>query len=254
MPLPTAKLTIGLAVLPLAISATYLVYLDRLASKQCIASTGLRHKKKRTNTIPASIRKPATLPEEVESDESEWVLAYERVVSTPLHPPSLPYDLQNDLSTILTQYVRTTMTAFSWTPQAFILRASAGDSAVKKTFDTPFIQNLAFCEGDPVNGFWRVVYRGDGGLTGGQRVEMALDAPPTYKGPVVRGVVVSGIEMRGDGDVVFVNETWMWRREGEPPVLLEGCMGRWLHAVLSGWLVMKGVRAVTEEKRGGKLE
>jgi hypothetical protein len=27
-------------------------------------------------------------------------------------------------------------------------------------------------------------------------------------------------------------------------------MGRWLHVVLSGWLVMKGVRAVMEGREG----
>jgi hypothetical protein len=254
MPLPTTKLAIGLAVLPLAISATYLAYLDRLVSKQCTTSTGVRNKKKRTNTIPPSTRRPATLPEEVEPQESEWVLAYERVVSQPLRPSSLPYDVHTDLPAVLTHYVRATMTAFSWTPQAFILRASAGDIEVKKTFDTPFIRRLAFCEGDRVNGFWKVMYRGDGGLRGGERVEMALDAPPTYKGPVVRGIVVAGVETLDDGDVVFVNETWMWRKEGEAPVLLERRMGRWLHLVLSGWLVIKGIRAVTEGMGKGKPE
>jgi hypothetical protein len=54
--------------------------------------------------------------------------------------------------------------------------------------------------------------------------------------------------------LVFVNETWMWRREGDAPVVLEGRMGRWLHVVLSGWLVMKGVRAVMQGKGDGETE
>ncbi|KAL2263510.1 hypothetical protein VTK26DRAFT_6411 [Humicola hyalothermophila] len=253
MPLATPKLAISLAVLPLAISATYLVYLRRVVSTECTVSTGLRNKKKRTNTLSSAVRRPVTLPQEVASDESEWVLAHERVVSRPLAPSALPsYSLETDLSTVLTHYVRATMAAFSWTPQAFILRASAGDSAARETFDPAFIRRLDFREGDRVNGFWKVVYCGGSGPQGNERVEMALHAPPNYRGPVVRGVVVAGIEMRDDGNVVFVNETWMWRREGEAPVLLEGRMGQWLHEVLSGWLVMKGIREVTEGK--GKLE
>ncbi|KAK4118766.1 hypothetical protein N657DRAFT_650960 [Parathielavia appendiculata] len=238
------RLAIGIAVLPLAVSATYLVYLNRLVSRLCTASTRLRDRNKGANRLPPALRKPVTLPQEVEAEESEWILAYERIASQPVPRSSIPYDLKTDLSTVLTHYARATMTAFSWTPQAFLLRASAGDSAVKKTFDTDFIQNLAFCEGDRVNGFWRVVYREDSGLSGGGRLEMAMDPPPTYRGPVVRGVVVAGIELQDDGDLVFVNETWMWRREEAAPMLLESRLGR-LHATLSGWLMMKGVRAVT---------
>ncbi|KAL2172975.1 uncharacterized protein P884DRAFT_109079 [Thermothelomyces heterothallicus CBS 202.75] len=86
-----------------------------------------------------------------------------------------------------------------------------------------------------------------------ERVEMALDPPRAYHGvpAVVRGIVVAGLETRGeDGRVVFVNETWMWRRQGEEaPLLLERPLGRWLHAVLAGWLVMKGLAAVSEKGR-----
>lgn len=244
--LPPSKMPIGLAVLPLAIPITYLLYLNRSISEQCKTSTGVRYKRKRIATIPPDVPRPVTLPQDVEPDDSEWVLAYERIVSNPLQPSSLPHNLETDLSAILTTYVRATMTAFSWTPQAFMLRASAGDAAVRKTFDTQFIQGLAFRNDDRVNGFWRVVYRGNGGVGGNERVELALDAPSTYRGPVVRGVVVAGVERRGDGDVVFVNETWMWRKQGESPVLLERGIGQWLHVVLSGWLVLKGVKGVVE--------
>ncbi|KAL1837877.1 hypothetical protein VTJ49DRAFT_3303 [Mycothermus thermophilus] len=254
MPLSPSKLAITLAILPLTISATYLVYLNHRISRECTISASLRNKKKRINTLPPTLPLPTSLPREVASDESEeWILAHERVVlSRPLHPSALPsYD--DNLSTVLTHYVRATMTAFSWTPQAFILRASVGDKGVRETFDTAYILSLDFCEGDRVNGFWKIVYRGEvGGHQGSERVELALDAPDGYKGPVVRGLVVAGVEMRDDGEVVFVNETWMWRREGEAPVLLEGRVGGWLHELLSGWLVMKGVRALTEGK--GKSE
>lgn len=242
--LPPPKVVACLAVLPLILPATYLIYLDRTVSKQLKTATGIRNNKRRIATIPASVLRPATLPEEVRADESEWVLAYERIVSKPLPPSRLP----DDLSAAVTDYVRATMTAFGWTPQAFFLRAAAGDEGVKKTFNTAFIQNLEFRNGDRVNGFWSVVYRGDGGMQGHERVEMALDAPPTYKGARVNGVVVAGVELQDDGGIVFINETWMWRRENEALLLLESRFGGWFHVVLSGWLVMKGVRAVTETR------
>lgn len=244
--LPSSKLAIGVAVLPLVIPAAYLLYLNRSVSKQCRKATGIRDKKKRIATLPPNVPRPVTLPQGIESDDSEWVLAYERIVSRAFHPSSLPFNLETDLSTVLTTYVRATMTTFSWTPQAFMLRMAAGDEETKKTFDTRFIQSLDFRDDDRVNGFWRVVHRGNGGVKGNERVEMALDAPSAYRGPLVMGVIVAGIERQGDGDVVFINETWMWRMQNEAPVLLEGLIGKWLHVVLSGWLVTKGVAAVMD--------
>ncbi|KAK3297265.1 uncharacterized protein B0H64DRAFT_372654 [Chaetomium fimeti] len=215
---PSSKLAVCLAVLPLALPVTYLIYLDRTVSKELKTATGVRNKNRGVSTVPAALSKPVTLPKEAGADESEWVLAYERIVSQPLPRSSL---VDDDLSAVVTDYVRATMTAFSWTPQAFFLRAAAGDEAARKTFDTPFIRNLGFCEGDRVNGFWKVVYRGNGGRRGDERVEMALDAPPTYKGARVNGVIAAGVELQSDGDVVFVNETWMWRKDDEAPSLLE---------------------------------
>jgi hypothetical protein len=242
--LPSRKLVVCLAFLPLALPITYLIYMDRTVAKQLKTATGIRNKKRRISSVPDHVSRPVTLPQEVGADKSEWILAYERIVSKPLPPSSLP----DDLSAVVTDYVRATMTAFSWTPQAFFLRAATGDDAVRKTFDTALIRNLKFCDGDRVNGFWTVVYRGNGGLQGHERVEMALDAPPTYKGARVNGVIVAGVELQDDGDVVFINETWMWRKESDGPLLLESRFGGWFHVVLSGWLVMKGVRAVTEMK------
>lgn len=242
---PSPRLAVCLAVLPVALPVTYLIYLDHAVSKQLNTATGVRNKRRRTSTVPANVTRPITLPEEVRADESEWILAYERITSKAFAPSSLP----DNLSAVVTDYVRATMTAFSWTPQAFLLRAAAGDKAVKKTFDTPYIRNLGFCNGERVNGFWSVVYRGNGDLQEHERVEMALDAPPTYKGARVSGVIVAGVEVQGDGGVVFVNETWMWRKEDEAPLLLESRFGGWFHVVVSGWLVMKGVSAVTAMKQ-----
>ncbi|KAL2022362.1 hypothetical protein VTK56DRAFT_5429 [Thermocarpiscus australiensis] len=248
LPFPMSKLTIGLAILPVAIPVAYLFYLDRVVSKEFKVETGLRGRKQRTSTTQPVPRRPVTLPQDVETDDSTWVLAHERVVSQPLYLSSLAPDRQSDLSGTLTSYVRGTMAAFSWTPQAFVLRAWVKDSGVRKTFDTQFIQKLDFQEGDRVNGFWRVAYRGDGGLPGAERVEMALDAPPTYSGPRARGVVVAGFERQDDGSLAFINETWMWRKQSEPPVLLERRIAQRLHVLLAGWLVTKGIKAATDER------
>jgi hypothetical protein len=259
MTLPTTpKLAIGLAVLPLAISTGYLVYLNRLVRRECTISTGIRNKRKHVDTIPPNVCYPLNLPQEVaDAKDQEWVLAYERVVlSRPLHPAVLAKanddDSKPDISAVLRRYLRGTMTAFSWTPQAFLLRASLPRDAksVRQTFNTDYIQSLDFLPGDRVNGFWKVMSIVPALLAPGlkqHRAEMALDAPPGYTGPVVEGVIVAGMETVGDGGVLFFNETWMWRKQGERPVLLERHVGRWLHEVLAGWLVMNGVEEVRKE-------
>lgn len=235
------------------------------------------------------------IPDEwTDDDTNTWILAYERLTSHPIplsllpplpllsSPSDSPLTNPHPHNPALTTYLRTTMTSFRSTPQAHLLRSSIRhDAPTAQSFDRAFIANLGFSLGDRVNGFWKVAYRGVGPSThlaaepkegegegeggGGdwqvERVEMALDAPRSYRGKRVNGIVVAGMERvalerngEGDGDreedgVVFVNETWMWRRQGEAPVLLESGLGRWFHVVMSGWLVMRGVRAVVGSER-----
>ncbi|KAL2162965.1 hypothetical protein VTH06DRAFT_6801 [Thermothelomyces fergusii] len=257
-----SKLAIGLAVLPVAIPVAYLLYLDRILSTRFRTVTGVRDKRRPsasdTSPIPPDIPPPASLPEEVraDADGSEWVLACERVVSEPLALALAP-SASAVVPDLVTRYVRATMAAFSGTPQAWLLWASV-DGRARRTFAGRFIGALAFRPGDRANGFWVVRHRGEHRArdrsSQDERVEMALDPPPGHRGgpAAVRGLVVAGLETRGeDGMVVFVNETWMWRLQGEEaPVLLERPLGRWLHAVLARWLVMKGLEAVSE---GGQV-
>src|SRR5689334_7132642 len=84
-----SKLTIPRTILPLALPAAYLVYLDRVIAKHLTTSTGVRNKKKRITAIPPGLHEPTTLPPEVASDDSEWVLAYERITSEPVDPSRL---------------------------------------------------------------------------------------------------------------------------------------------------------------------
>lgn len=126
---------------------------------------------------------------------------------------------------------------------------SREDVVTAETFSRERIQKLDFGVGDRVHGVWQVAYRGDGDREskiseGRERVELAMEAPVGYRGPVVEGVVVVGVERMDEKHVVFVNETWMWRRRGEKKVLLENAAGRWFHTLLSSWLVKRGVDAL----------
>ncbi|KAK1759035.1 hypothetical protein QBC47DRAFT_370960 [Echria macrotheca] len=201
--------------------------------------------------IPPDVRKPKSLLSEVATlpENGNWIVAYERVASRPVRRCELISGPSPGW--LLTRYIRATMTAFSGTPQVFLLKRMLprDDGDTRRTFQREWIQTLDFNEGDRVNGFWRVAHRG---RCGGEeeRVELVMDAPAGYQGPVVQGVVVVGMETAGRDGVVFVNETWMWREKDERKVLLESAAGKWLHGLLSSWLVTRGLDALlkTDEK------
>jgi hypothetical protein len=85
---------------------------------------------------------------------------------------------------------------------------------------------------------------------GEERVELAMEPPLGYTGPVVEGVVVVAVHRVDESQVRFVNETWMWRRPDQNKLLLESWAGRWLHTLLSSWLVTNGIAEVTSQ--GGR--
>jgi hypothetical protein len=124
------------------------------------------------------------------------------------------------------------------------------DPEAKRTFSAEYIKNLDFRLGQRVNGAYAVTYIGGGHVKGSERVELALDPPKGYRGPAPQGCIISELRpAEGDesGDqVVFVNETWMWRKESEPKTLLEGGFGAWVHALTSGWLILEGVKGVRQ--------
>ncbi|KAK1771445.1 hypothetical protein QBC33DRAFT_591730 [Phialemonium atrogriseum] len=270
IPLPsprTAGTILAVLLTPVLLETGYLLYLKRTVTRRTVASAGRRlpaaaaaaaagkptadENSKARETIPASVKRPTKLPAAVADDASQdYVLAYERLVSHPVAAASLRDGQQQQL--LLTSYVRATMKAFARTPQSFAIRAAAGPDA-RRTFAPAYIDGLAFGPGDRVDGVYTVAYRGSGGPggRGEERVELMLDAPEGYRGPVVTGMIVAAVEVvPGDAErpeqVVFVNETWMWRRLDERPTMLEGSLGSWLHSLLAGWLVVKGVEAVTK--------
>lgn len=268
--LPSARTTgtiVAVVLAPLALETGYLLYLKRSVARRTVATAGLRapspqtagkKKGEPTNTIPNSAKRPAILPAEVADDASDYVLSFERVVSHPVPASSLkdalslPSPAQAGSATqLMTTYMRTTMKAFSWTPQAFLIRGAVGPDE-KTTFDAEYIDKLEFKAGDRVDGVYTVSYRGCRSGEAEERVELMLDAPASYRGPDVKGLIASGIELLpdtegkgGPSQAVFVNETWMWRKVGEKPTMLEGAAGRWLHSLLAGWLILKGLKVVS---------
>jgi hypothetical protein len=57
-----------------------------------------------------------------------------------------------------------------------------------------------------------------------------------------------GVEERG-AQVVFLNNTFMWRKKDEKHVLLEGSVGRWMHQLTAMWLVDSGVNKIIAVKK-----
>ncbi|KAL9941492.1 hypothetical protein D7B24_004243 [Verticillium nonalfalfae] len=273
--MPSASHIATWGLLPITLGAVYLYLLERRIARAATLSSGRRaHRPSAAAAASSSAAAetpplPLSLPQDVASDPSTWVLAYERAVSNPVparrvsrhqRQPKAPDAHSSagrtEASPLLRAYARTVQSAFSWTPQAFAIRASIPEPAIRRSFDAAWIQNLAFDEDDLVNGVYKVTYRGPGHVPGSARIELVIEAPPSWTGPEVRGIIVA--EVRGGAEteaeaeaarqVVFVNETWLWRREGEKATMLETAVGKWFHGLLAGWLVMRGIAGVTTEK------
>ncbi|EGX88136.1 hypothetical protein CCM_09272 [Cordyceps militaris CM01] len=237
----------AVALLPVVLPAAYVAYLHWAVWRSTTRTTG--------QLSPSSAHAPAApkgLPADVAAHPDDWVVCYERVVSGPVSAATLVHKLRggsgNTPGPLLTAYLRTTFKAFSWTPQALLIRAMVAEPVRKASFAAAHVDGLAFAGGDVVDGVYRVTsYECKESGGGGEAVELSIDTPSSYAGPPVRGLIRSAVEEgKGGGDEVrFVNETWLWRGRREKPTMLENALGRWLHGLLAGWLVMKGVGGVT---------
>ena len=262
--------TVALIALPVAIPVAYLFYLSRAIRKSTTSTTGRRDQPRLTGSEPHQPRDPASLPAEVKSDSSQWVVAYERVVSNLVPISSLRYAIAGPLtashssakesttqpSTLLREYIRAIHVAFSWTPQAVLIRAVIKEAELRRTFDGAWIDSMTFAPGELVNGVYRVSHHQKDDSTVSERTELIMEVPASVKGPAVRGLLVAAVEPVPAADphrpgktekedmVVFVNETWMWRRTEEKPTLLETPLGKWFHTQLAGWLILKGLGPV----------
>jgi hypothetical protein len=168
---------------------------------------------------------------------------------------------------LLETYLSTTMRAFTWTPQAFIMKSIIArlPDGVKHaaTFSMQYLDACCFKAGDRVCGVYvvreRISWSKPRSRTSGERVLLDLCPPHGWSGPLVHGVLDCGFvleeEKESDDErfVRFVNETVLWRQRDEKATLLEGRVGRWLHTLMVGWVVMRGVEAVTQNDEKSKV-
>lgn len=265
----TTAIILAATVIPIALPAGYLYLLKRSTAPYISSSfTGRRPARRSKDGAAATgsmsaggYREPVTLPAEVADDgpAGQYVLVHERVVSRPVPVSALSVAPDAPPSALMTAYSRATMEAFSHTPQAPILkRMVRGCEPGPRSFEPEWLAMLGFDVGDVADGLYRVVYRGDGEQQAQERIELALAPPEGYTGPVVHGVIVSIVQRApatgsaAEPKVVFINETWIWRREGEKPSILETTIGGWMHSLMAGWLIMKGIKAVTADGKGKK--
>lgn len=238
---------VALVLLPVVVPAVYLYRFSHNVSSKTTSTTGRRSADAgKPTSVGDSPRDPVSLPAEVK-DASRWEVAYERIVSHPIPASSLAFPITGPTETdtdrpsaLMRAYTSAAQAAFSSTPQAVAMRAAIGDAQAKRSFDVDWIRDLSFGNGDLVNGAYRVVYHGHGQTADSERVELAIEAPPSYKGHVPRGLIASEIQKVGD-EVVFVNETWMWRKPGERKTLIEAPLPSWFHRLTVGWLVLKAM-------------
>ncbi|KAI4869673.1 hypothetical protein F4820DRAFT_471272 [Hypoxylon rubiginosum] len=271
-----AVIRVLLALAPVALPAAYLVFLKRELAKHTIAD-GVRTSPP-DPLLPISTSSASTktdvdddddndvdddnyaddvIPPDVLASPERFVVSRERVTSRAIPVGSLRRDLLAvDVDTdsldddLLEAYLSATMRAFSWTPQALLMArmgTSVDDAAgFARSFRAEYLQDRVFQAGDRLCGVY-VVRSWRGG-----KAVLDLAPPRGWRGPVVRGALGVGFEWErdgdgdGDGSVRFVNETVLWRGVEEKGTMLEGWVGRWMHGLLAGWLVVKGVEAVTD--------
>jgi hypothetical protein len=262
----TTPRVIGLAIL---LPATYALFTYRKLTRATTSKSGRWrgcHRKgapelQQKEEEEKAIEPPGGLPEEIQQDDSGWVVSYERVNSRPVPASALAYPFPaavedgTGVSSILKVYTRAAQLAFSWTPQAFAIRAATGVAKIRRTFDTEYIRSLDFHQGSIVNGAYQVSLHTSRLAPAAETLELSLVPPPDYRGPIFKGLILTRIEEVAEpvGEkqsvpdhrhVIFVNETWMWRRETEAATLLESPVGAWVHRVMAGFLVTKGMAAV----------
>lgn len=256
------EISLSVLVIPAIASATtYLAYLSWRIIDSTSATAGRLATPTTADTAvsASSPKEPFSLPDDIKSsDQAKWVVSYERVVSKPIRVSTAAVSQTTEQTSpadkppcsLLQEYARATHIVFATTPQARIMRLAISDKHTKQTFDAPWIQTLTFKDGDVVNGAYKVTYHGRGAEPASERVELTIEAPPSYRGPPApKGLILAEVQhIEGDDKkhecVVFVNETWMWRREEEKPTLIESPLGGWFHGFMARWLVLRATESV----------
>ena len=186
--------------------------------------------------------KTITIPTTVEDDPEKYIIHHERarksIPSTSLESFSKPE--------IPTRFLRHTMATFSGYPPAWGIWYLIKDTKDRDTFSLPYIQALEFVPGDRVCGVYVVSSRDE------ERIALTLDAPESYKGPVVEGMLV--IELKDEeNETTFINHTIMWREKGKGSAgVLESPGGRWMHGLIARGLVESGVQKLLADVKNKK--
>ncbi|KAL2862058.1 something about silencing, SAS, complex subunit 4-domain-containing protein [Aspergillus pseudodeflectus] len=177
--------------------------------KRSLASR-IIHTSKNGQISPSTPKNISSLPTDIFSSRYHVLYDY---ASTSAPRSTLP---NLDPSALLTMLLRRNMSSFASSPQARILKFTASGSEIQQSFDTKHIQGLNFEEGDLVCNAYQVKLRTE------DKAEFEFKFG-------VQGRLVVRAEVRGD-DVVFHNETIMWReRESKSKLPLERGLAQWVH-------------------------
>jgi len=215
-----------LAASPFASSALYLTYRHYSLSRRVQCQT-TQHLQDETLPVPMSVQ---------HSPES-YILHHEcarrSVPSAFLGESPIPE--------ILKLFLRHSLATFSKYPPAWGIWYMVKNEQDRRTFNSAYIRSLDFTPGDRVCGVYVVRSRDTA------RMVLALDAPNSYAGPRVEGMLVVEVEEE-EGCTTFMNHTVMWRKKGEGSAgVLESAGGRWMHALMVRGLVENGVLQSVKE-------
>ncbi|KAI0099200.1 hypothetical protein GGR51DRAFT_535854 [Nemania sp. FL0031] len=270
-----------LAVAPVVLPVAYTAYVVRQSAQRTTASAritppeplvGLTVQQIKAGENETAAGDTLAIPPAILAAASEYVIARERVVSEAVLLEKILPGLRGGLSGsgaeddggrgLLETYLATTMRMFTWTPQAFAMKAMVSrlpnGAGSASTFSRPYLDACSFEVGDRVCGVYVVRRHIVSSRNKGERIFLDLSPPEGWKGPVVSGVLDCGFVVEEKGGVKFVrfvNETILWRRkDGGKPTLLEGAVSRWLHAAMIKWMMVRGIEAVTGVDGGMKAK
>jgi len=212
--------------LPFAGSALYLAYLHATLSR-----------KVQCRTTPYLQDKSISIPSIAQRSPEDYIVHHEcarKTVARESFGGSKPEEL-------LVPFLRHTMAIFCTRPPAWGIWHMIKDAKDRESFNAAYIRSLRFAPGDRVCGVYVVTSRN------GKRVTLTLDAPASYRGPSVEGLLVVEVKEEG-GQTTFINHTVMWREKGKGSAgVLEGKFGRWMHALMVRGLVEGGVQQLCKD-------
>lgn len=226
----------------------YIIYLHQSLSHRIKHSSGLglpnlEVEKEKGNDDEATAID--SLPAELAEDPSAFHIIHD-IAWKSVPTAKLPTALADHPEQLLNRYLRRNMACFGRTPQALLMRllvwtkSTTSNSELAKagqTFDVAHIQNLDFVPGDVVCGIYRVQART------AARVEFAMVPLPIKGMPPIDGRLVTGVQRRTDKDTLFLTQTVQWKRRDVEAVLpLERKPVRWLHELVSWWLLETGIQ------------